>query len=58
MLILVPSCLAVPIFNIDKRPFALLCAYNGSNETKRYVRGIAFDALDVGLIGSTLAGRS
>ncbi|KAG6868316.1 hypothetical protein C0993_005041 [Termitomyces sp. T159_Od127] len=31
--------LTVPIFNIDKRPFALLCAYNGSNETKRYLEG-------------------
>lgn len=28
---------AVPIFNIDKRPFALLCAYNASDHTKRYV---------------------
>ncbi|KAG5720942.1 hypothetical protein E4T56_gene855 [Termitomyces sp. T112] len=31
--------LTVPIFNIDKRPFALLCAYNGTNETKRYLEG-------------------
>ncbi len=27
----------VPIFNIDKRPFALLCAYNAANNTKRFV---------------------
>ena len=28
---------AVPIFNIDKRPFALLCAYNGADHTNRFV---------------------
>lgn len=28
---------AVPIYNIDKRPFALLCAYNASEHTKRFV---------------------
>jgi hypothetical protein len=28
---------AVPIFNIDKRPFALLCAYNTSDQPKRFV---------------------
>ncbi|KAJ8468527.1 hypothetical protein ONZ45_g17212 [Pleurotus djamor] len=31
--------LTVPIFNIDKRPFALLCAYNTSEHTKRYLEG-------------------
>ncbi|KAF8896214.1 hypothetical protein BD779DRAFT_1668047 [Infundibulicybe gibba] len=31
--------LAVPIFNIDKRPFALLCAYNASDHTKRFLEG-------------------
>ncbi|GLB40521.1 putative protein with domain present in phytochromes and cGMP-specific phosphodiesterases [Lyophyllum shimeji] len=31
--------LTVPIFNIDKRPFALLCAYNGTDQTKRYLEG-------------------
>jgi len=31
---------AVPIFNIDKRPFALLCAYNTSDQLKRFVRQI------------------
>lgn len=30
--------LAVPIFNIDKRPFALLCAYNTHEHAKRFVR--------------------
>ncbi|KAJ3840744.1 atypical/HisK protein kinase [Lentinula raphanica] len=29
--------LTVPIYNIDKRPFALLCAYNASEHTKRFV---------------------
>ena len=29
---------AVPIFNIDKRPFALLCAYNASDDSNRFVR--------------------
>lgn len=28
---------AVPVFNIDKRPFALLCAYNATDHTKRFV---------------------
>ncbi len=28
---------AVPIFNIDKRPFALLCAYNTASHPKRFV---------------------
>jgi signal transduction histidine kinase/ActR/RegA family two-component response regulator len=31
--------LTVPIFNIDKRPFALLCAYNASEHTKRFLEG-------------------
>ncbi|THV02842.1 hypothetical protein K435DRAFT_836182 [Dendrothele bispora CBS 962.96] len=31
--------LTVPIFNIDKRPFALLCAYNVSDHTKRFLEG-------------------
>ncbi|TFK72969.1 hypothetical protein BDN72DRAFT_876194 [Pluteus cervinus] len=31
--------LTVPIFNIDKRPFALLCAYNSSDHTKRFLEG-------------------
>ncbi|KIK62531.1 hypothetical protein GYMLUDRAFT_41990 [Collybiopsis luxurians FD-317 M1] len=31
--------LTVPIFNIDKRPFALLCAYNASDHTKRFLEG-------------------
>jgi signal transduction histidine kinase len=30
---------AVPILNVDKRPFALLCAYNASDATKRYLEG-------------------
>ncbi|KAH9989015.1 hypothetical protein BJV77DRAFT_1018997 [Russula vinacea] len=29
--------LCVPIFNIDKRPFAMLCAYNSSEHDRRYV---------------------
>jgi hypothetical protein len=34
------SCAAaVPILNVDKRPFALLCAYNASEQTKRYLEG-------------------
>ncbi len=32
-------CIAVPIFNIDKRPFALLCAYNSSTESNRPLEG-------------------
>ncbi|KAK7454471.1 hypothetical protein VKT23_011227 [Stygiomarasmius scandens] len=31
--------LTVPIFNIDKRPFALLCAYNVSDHTRRFLEG-------------------
>ena len=30
--------IAVPIFNIDKRPFALLCAYNAGDHTTPFVR--------------------
>jgi len=29
----------VPIFNIDKRPFALLCAYSSLEHGRRYVSG-------------------
>ena len=28
----------MPIFNIDKRPFALLCAYNAGDHTTPFVR--------------------
>jgi hypothetical protein len=31
--------LVVPIYNIDKRPFALLCAWNASDQSKRFVSG-------------------
>ncbi|KAI0316421.1 hypothetical protein OF83DRAFT_1127068 [Amylostereum chailletii] len=31
--------LSVPIFNIDKRPFAMLCAYNSSEHRKRFLEG-------------------
>ncbi|KAK2460915.1 hypothetical protein APHAL10511_007385 [Amanita phalloides] len=31
--------LTVPIFNIDKRPFALICAYNLFEESKRFLEG-------------------
>lgn len=31
--------LAVPIFNVDKQPFALLCAYNAEGPTKRFLEG-------------------
>ncbi|KAJ7086084.1 hypothetical protein B0H15DRAFT_987137, partial [Mycena belliarum] len=30
---------AVPIYNIDKRPFALLCAWNASEQTRRFLEG-------------------
>ncbi|KAI6133531.1 Fph type histidine kinase [Pisolithus croceorrhizus] len=30
---------AVPVFNIDKRPFALLCAYNASDPSRRFLEG-------------------
>jgi hypothetical protein len=33
----------VPIFNIDKRPFAMLCAYNSSEQGRRYV-SVAFQS--------------
>jgi hypothetical protein len=35
---------AVPIFNIDKRPFALLCAYNATSHTHRFVRSLLPDS--------------
>lgn len=28
---------AVPVFNIDKRPFALICAYNACDPSRRFV---------------------
>lgn len=31
--------LTVPIFNIDKRPFALLCAYNSADHPNRFLEG-------------------
>ncbi|KAH9029846.1 Fph type histidine kinase [Lactarius pseudohatsudake] len=31
--------LCVPIFNIDRRPFAMLCAYNSSEHGRRYLEG-------------------
>ncbi|KAA1467327.1 hypothetical protein DENSPDRAFT_236297 [Dentipellis sp. KUC8613] len=31
--------LSVPIFNIDKRPFAMLCAYNSSEHGQRFLEG-------------------
>ncbi|KAF8150767.1 hypothetical protein B0H34DRAFT_801693 [Crassisporium funariophilum] len=31
--------LMVPIYNIDKRPFALLCAYNANDHAKRFLEG-------------------
>ncbi|KAJ3714916.1 atypical/HisK protein kinase [Lentinula guzmanii] len=37
--------LTVPIYNIDKRPFALLCAYNASEHTKRFVSVIILSAV-------------
>ncbi|KAG1882199.1 Fph type histidine kinase [Suillus subluteus] len=30
--------LTVPVFNIDKRPFALICAYNATDSSRRFVR--------------------
>ncbi|KIJ52540.1 hypothetical protein M422DRAFT_43384 [Sphaerobolus stellatus SS14] len=40
---LVPSnihyALTVPILNIDKRPFAMLCAYNSNAKSKPYLEG-------------------
>ncbi|KAK0235796.1 hypothetical protein EDD85DRAFT_771542 [Armillaria nabsnona] len=35
----VEYALTVPIFNIDKRPFALLCAYNSPDSQKRFLEG-------------------
>ncbi|KAK0450084.1 hypothetical protein EV421DRAFT_1704638 [Armillaria borealis] len=35
----VEYALTVPIFNIDKKPFALLCAYNSSDSQKRFLEG-------------------
>jgi hypothetical protein len=37
--------LTVPIFNIDKRPFALLCAYNATGHAQRFVRFSLLDYL-------------
>ncbi|KAK7032859.1 histidine kinase [Favolaschia claudopus] len=31
--------LVVPIYNIDKRPFALLCAWNASEQSTRFLEG-------------------
>ncbi|KAF9000613.1 hypothetical protein BDQ17DRAFT_1426959 [Cyathus striatus] len=31
--------LTVPIYNVDKRPFALLCAYNANGHSKRFLEG-------------------
>ncbi|KAJ7116368.1 hypothetical protein C8R44DRAFT_792314 [Mycena epipterygia] len=31
--------LTVPIYNIDKRPFALVCAWNASDQSKRFLEG-------------------
>jgi hypothetical protein len=33
---------AVPILNVDKRPFALVCAYIATEQNKRYVSGCMF----------------
>jgi len=35
----VQYALTVPIFNIDRRPFALLCAYNATDQSKRFLEG-------------------
>ncbi|KAF8907335.1 hypothetical protein CPB84DRAFT_1844033 [Gymnopilus junonius] len=35
----VQYALTVPIFNIDKRPFALLCAYNTHEHAKQFLEG-------------------
>ncbi|KAJ7058296.1 hypothetical protein C8F01DRAFT_932823, partial [Mycena amicta] len=34
-----PPSVVVPIYNIDKRPFALLCVWNASDQTKRFLEG-------------------
>ncbi|EIW84222.1 hypothetical protein CONPUDRAFT_163400 [Coniophora puteana RWD-64-598 SS2] len=31
--------LNVPVFNVDKRPFALICAYNASDPVRRFLEG-------------------
>lgn len=31
--------LTVPVFNIDKRPFALICAYNATDSSRRFLEG-------------------
>ncbi|OJA16459.1 hypothetical protein AZE42_04675 [Rhizopogon vesiculosus] len=31
--------LTVPVFNIDKRPFALICAYNATDPSRRFLEG-------------------
>lgn len=31
--------LTVPVFNIDKRPFALICAYNACDPSRRFLEG-------------------
>ncbi|KAH7884669.1 Fph type histidine kinase [Phlebopus sp. FC_14] len=31
--------LTVPVFNVDKRPFALICAYNASDPSRRFLEG-------------------
>ncbi|CAA7266924.1 unnamed protein product [Cyclocybe aegerita] len=35
----VQYALTVPIYNIDKRPFALICAYNANDHAKRFLEG-------------------
>ncbi|KAL5486193.1 hypothetical protein ACEPAI_7238 [Sanghuangporus weigelae] len=35
----IQHALIVPIFNIDKRPFALLCAYNTADHVKPFLEG-------------------
>jgi len=37
---------AVPIFNIDKHPFALLCAYNAQDHAKRFVSYVPLHSLN------------
>jgi hypothetical protein len=43
--LLTKGVLAVPIFNIDKRPFALICAYSVSDQSKRFVRSRFFHSM-------------
>ncbi|KAG1734154.1 Fph type histidine kinase [Suillus lakei] len=33
--------LTVPVFNIDKRPFALICAYNATDPSRRFILAAA-----------------